>query len=425
MKSFLKLQSVEEVLVHIRHFVPLPAETIDLDQAEGRHLAAPFTAPHDLPGFDRSTVDGYAVRARDVFGAQESSPALLELAGDCRMGEACSLVLEDGQAARILTGGMLPAGADAVVMVEYSRQAGGNLLELTRSVAPGENVLRHDEDAAAGQVCLPRGRRLQPQDLGLLAAFGQTRVTVGALPRVAILSTGDEVVPFDAVPAPGQIRDVNAHSIAGLCRACGAQVTLAGLVGDDADALRATVQRLMASHDVVVISGGSSAGMRDHTVEVFTSQPGSELLCHGVALSPGKPFILARSGQVALMGLPGHTGSALICARVFLRPLLARLQGQEEAPLAAPGVLARLGRPLASAQGRRDYIRVTLEALPDEEPSPVPGLPPLRWRAMPLSVPSGCISGLTRAHGLVVCPENREGLYADEIVSVELLDRGL
>lgn len=425
MKSFLKLQSVEEVLAHIQRFSPLSAETIALDQALGRHLAAPFTAPHDLPGFDRSTVDGYAVRARDVFGAGESSPALLEYAGDCRMGEACSLVLDEGQAARILTGGMLPAGADAVVMVEYSRQAGGNLLELTRSVAPGENVLHHDEDAAAGQACLPQGRRLTPQDLGLLAAFGQTQITVHVKPRIAILSTGDEIVPFDTTPAPGQIRDVNAHSIAALCRACGACVTLAGLVGDDAPALRRTVGTLMASHHAVVISGGSSAGMRDHTVEVFTSQPDSELLCHGVALSPGKPFILARSGNVALMGLPGHTGSALICARVFLRPLLARLQGRTAPAQAAPGVLARLGRPLASAQGRRDYIRVRLEALPEEEQAPVPGLPPLRWRAMPLAVPSGCISGLTRAQGLVVCPENREGLYADEIVSVELLDDSL
>ena len=163
MKSFLKLQSVEEVLAHLHAFPPLPPEDVPLEEALSRFTAAPLAAPHDLPGFDRSTVDGFAVRARDVFGAQEASPALLDIAGDCRMGEAAGLTLEEGRTARILTGGMLPAGADAVVMVEYSRPAGGRLVELTHSVAPGENVLRHDEDAAAGRICLPQGHCLRPQ----------------------------------------------------------------------------------------------------------------------------------------------------------------------------------------------------------------------------------------------------------------------
>ena len=176
-------------------------------------------------------------------------------------------------------------------------------------------------------------------------------------------------MPVTATPAPGQIRDVNAHSLAALCRRCGAVVTQAGLVPDDPAALRAAVAALCATQDVVVVSGGSSAGMRDHTVEVFTAGTGGELLCHGVALSPGKPFILARKGDVCLMGLPGHVSSALICAHVFLRPLLRHLQGASEAPRPVPGTPAVLSRPLASAQGRRDYIRVRLEALsPDEQP---------------------------------------------------------
>lgn len=422
MKSFLKLQSVEEVLAHLRAFPPLPSEDVPLDEALSRFTAAPLAAPHDLPGFDRSTVDGFAVRARDVFGAQEASPALLDIAGDCRMGEAAGLTLEEGRTARILTGGMLPAGADAVVMVEYSRPAGGQLVELTRSVAPGENVLRHDEDAAAGRICLPQGHCLRPQEIGLLAAFGLTHTLVRRRPRVGILSTGDEVVPVTATPAPGQIRDVNAHSLAALCRRCGAAVTQAGLVPDDPAALRAAVTALCATQDVVVVSGGSSAGMRDHTVEVFTAGTGGELLCHGVALSPGKPFILARKGDVCLMGLPGHVSSALICAHVFLRPLLRHLQGAEGDVRPVPGTLAVLSRPLASAQGRRDYIRVRLEALPSDEQPRTADLPPVRWRAIPLTGPSGCISGLTQAGGLVVCPENREGLYGGEVVEVELLD---
>lgn len=327
MKNFLTLQSVETVLGHLRALPVLPAETVPLTDALGRRLAEALHAPADLPGFDRSTVDGFAVRARDVFGAQEGSPALLECVGDCPMGAVPDISLQPGQCARILTGGMLPEGADCVVMVEYSRPAGGNMVELTRTQAPGDHVVMRDEDAAAGDCIIPAGRKLRPQEIGLLASFGQKDVAVRRAPRVAIISTGDEVVPIGSEPRPGQVRDVNSYSLAALCRSAGAEPTLAGLVRDDAEALRRTVLAALDEADVVVVSGGSSAGMRDHTVDVFTSVPGSELLTHGVAISPGKPFILARSGGKCLMGLPGHVSSALVCARAFLVPLLEHLQG--------------------------------------------------------------------------------------------------
>ena len=407
MKSFLTLKSVDEVLSLIGTFEPLAEESVPLDECAGRYLARDWSAPEDLPGFDRSTVDGYAVRARDVFGAQEGSPALLECVGDCPMGREPGLSIGEGQTARILTGGMLPEGADCVVMVEYSRPAGGNLVELVRSQAPGDHVLERDEDAAAGKVLLPAGRRLRPQEVGLLAALGQVSVPVRARPRVAILSTGDEVVPCEKKPLPGQVRDVNSHSLAALCRSAGAQVRMAGLVHDDVDALRETVRDMVDSADVVLLSGGSSAGMRDHTVDIFLSMPESSLLVHGAAISPGKPFILARSGGVCLMGLPGHVSSALVCARAFLLPLLYRLQGGE--PGVTPGVRAVLSRAVASAQGRRDFIRVRLSRGPEG------------WTAEPVTAPSGLISGLVEADALVVCPENSEGLYAGQEVFAELL----
>ena len=354
MKNFLTLQSVETVLGHLRALPVLPAETVPLTDALGRRLAEALHAPADLPGFDRSTVDGFAVRARDVFGAQEGSPALLECVGDCPMGAVPDISLQPGQCARILTGGMLPEGADCVVMVEYSRPAGGNMVELTRTQAPGDHVVMRDEDAAAGDCIIPAGRKLRPQEIGLLASFGQKDVAVRRAPRVAIISTGDEVVPIGSEPRPGQVRDVNSYSLAALCRSAGAEPTLAGLVRDDAEALRRTVLAALDEADVVVVSGGSSAGMRDHTVDVFTSVPGSELLTHGVAISPGKPFILARSGGKCLMGLPGHVSSALVCARAFLVPLLEHLQGSAGDEL-VPSLTARLTRAVASAQGRRDY----------------------------------------------------------------------
>lgn len=424
MKPFLTLQSVESVLEHFRAFPALPEETAPLDETLGRRLSRAFAATENLPGFDRSTVDGFAVRARDVFGAQEGSPALVQCVADCRMGEVPDIALKEGQTARILTGGMLPDGADCVVMVEYSRPASGDLIELTRSQAPGDNVILRDDDAAAGTPLLEAGRRLRPQDIGLLAAFGQTTVAVRRQPRVAVLSTGDEIVPSTETPPPGKIRDVNAHSITALCREAGALAERAGLVRDEASALQKAVARLAANNDVVVVSGGSSAGMRDHTVEIFQSLPHAELLVHGVAISPGKPFILAKAvidgRAVCLVGLPGHVTSALICARAFLVPLLHHLQGRIR-PETAPLVPARLTRSVASAQGRRDFLRVRLRALPCEQPHcPAgQGLQPL-YEAEPIMGASGLISGIAAADGLVVCPENREGYDAGDIVMVEL-----
>ena len=423
MKSFLTLQPVETVIGHIRTFPVLDAERVALEDAAGRRLADDFTAPADLPGFDRATVDGYAVRARDVFGAQEANPALVECVGDCPMGSAPSIVLHEGQTARILTGGMLPEGADCAVMVEYSRPTGSNMVELTRSQAPGDNVILRDDDAAAGTPLLAAGRRLRPQDIGLLAAFGLPEVAVRRSPRVGVVSTGDEVVPIEDTPPPGKIRDVNAHSLAALCREAGAQTLRAGLVRDDAGELAAKLAALAVEHDVIVVSGGSSAGMRDHTVEVFAALPDGEVLTHGVALSPGKPFILARATiagrTVCLMGLPGHTVSALICARVFLLPLLHHLQGQT-VPEIPPCIPARLTRSIASAQGRRDYLRVRL--IPLVAPQPCAGgneLSP-QYEAEPITAASGLITGMTAADGLLVCPENREGFNAGDIVMVEL-----
>ncbi len=406
MKSFLTLQSVDEILAMLRCFAVLPEELVPLEYACGRRMGHDWIAPTDLPGFDRSLVDGYAVRARDIFGANEYSPALLECIADCPMGGVPDCVIGEGQTARILTGGMLPRGADSVVMLEYARPAGNNGVELVRTQAPGDHVLMRDEDAACGQMLIASGVKLRPQEIGLLAAFGQATVSVRRSPQVAIISTGDEVVPLEQSPLPGQVRDVNSHSLAALCRQAGAEVRTMGLVKDNAAQLEATVQAALDA-DVVLVSGGSSAGMRDHTVDVFTSFPDSELLVHGAAISPGKPFILARRNETCLMGLPGHVASALVCARVFLLPLLDHLQGAQGD--VAPRAQAILSRSVASAQGRRDFIRVRLAHDGQD------------WVADPVLGPSGLISGLVAADALVVCPENREGLYAGERVDVEFL----
>ena len=214
--SFFKVQTREEALAHLARFARLPAEAVGLNEALGRITAVEVKSPENLPTFRRSTMDGFAVVARDVFGASESSPTELTIVGEVAMGKPAGIVLRSGETARVWTGGMLPDGADAVVMLEYSREVDGEIVELTRPAAPGTNVTDVGEDVAAGQLVLPAGRRLRAQDLGLLSALGVTRVDVVRRPKVAILSTGNELVAADVTPAPGQIRDVNTHTLAAL-----------------------------------------------------------------------------------------------------------------------------------------------------------------------------------------------------------------
>lgn len=411
MKPFLILKSVDEVLAEIEKLATLPAAAKNIDEACGLRLAEAFYAPFDLPGFDRSTVDGYAARARDLFGASENSPAMLNCVGDCPMGCKCGLSLAEGQVAGILTGGALPAGADCAVMIEYTRTARDGTIEVIRAAAPGDNIVLKDEDAARGKLVIPRGKLLRAQEIGILAAFGIESVKVTRPARVAIISSGDEIVPVNQKISIGQLHDVNSHTIAALCKSVGAIPAQLGIVRDDQGMLYEALERALPDNDVIVVSGGSSAGMRDHTVSAFTSLADSELLAHGVAIRPGKPFILARAGAKCLLGLPGHVSSALVSARVFLLPLLTRLQGRI-APEIQPSVPARLTRALASAQGRRDYIRCRLEKHPGACPE---------YAAVPLMAPSAVISGLVEADGLVICPENSEGFAAGEIVPVLLV----
>lgn len=413
MASFLTLQSVDAVLARIKEFFPVRAESLPLERAFCRTLAGDFIAAEDLPGFDRSSMDGFAVRARDVFGASEGNPSLMAYVGECPMGECPALVVGPGQAARIWTGGMMPPGADAVVMLEYSREAGEGQIELTRAVAPGENVILRDEDASKGDILLEAGCVLRAQEIGLLAALGQAAVSVRERPKVGIISSGDEVLPVHETLRPGQVRDVNSYTLAALCTAAGAETRFFGLVRDDRDKLREALQQAADWSDVVLLSGGSSAGQRDYTVYALAELPGCEILVHGVAISPGKPLILARQGDKSLWGLPGHAASALVCAEVFIRPLLSRLLGHPEKEAAwRAQIRAELTRSVASAQGRRDYIRVALA------PPAVAGGPLL---ARPVMGKSGLISTLVQAEALVVCPEDREGLSAGTMVDVLLL----
>lgn len=410
MKSFFKVCTIEEVLTIIDGFFELESETIPLENALNRVVCKPVVSSEDVPTFSRSTMDGYAVKAKDTFGASENLPALFDVAGEVLMGAKPDFTITTGKTARIWTGGMLPEGSDAVVMVEYARTVDENTVELARPAAPYENVIRRGEDVKRGDVIIPAGKRLRPQDIGLLAALGYDTIEAARKPRVAVVSTGDEVIPVSEKPEPGQIRDINTFSISGLIEEAGGTPRRYPLVKDDKKQLRDTVARGMEENDLVVLSGGSSVGVRDYTIDIFNSFEGSEILFHGVSISPGKPTIMARCGSRSLWGLPGHPVSAMITCELFVKPLIRKLAGETVMVKWGKKVSARMARSVPSVHGRQDYVRVRLEHNGN-------GI-----IAHPVLGKSGLISTMVKADGLLCIGLNEEGVPKDKEVEIILFD---
>ena len=407
MESFFKLKTPGEVFDIIDRFGPVGEEIISLEDTIGRVLSLDLTAPEDLPGFFRSTMDGYAVKAKSTFGASEGLPALFEVSGEVLMGEAGKVVVAEGQAVKIPTGGMLPQGADGVVMKEYCNPLDEETLEVSRAISPLENVIQPGDDFRQGTIFLNKGHRLRPQDLGVMAGLGLSDVPVFQKPTIAIISTGDEIVPVDQPLLPGQVRDINRYTLGALCRNAGAEPLCMEVCPDNFETLKGMVEKALAMADSVWISGGSSVGTKDLTLKVFEILPDFELLVHGISISPGKPTIIGKSGPKPVIGLPGHVASALVVAEVFMARMISRLSG--DAGLSRRlrvDVVAELTQNIESANGREDYIRVKL--MEGET-----GL-----TARPVFGKSGLISTLVEADGLIRIDMNTEGLYQGERVKV-------
>jgi molybdopterin molybdotransferase len=393
---------VAQALAGFRPARRTPAEPVPLAGALHRVPAAPVTAPHALPGFARSTVDGYAVRAADTYGVSDGLPGYLQVTGAVVMGASPAVAVGPGAAVSMPTGGVLPPGADAVVMIEYTQEVMPGTIEVVRPVAPGEGVVRADEDAAPGAELAPAGRPLRAQDLAMLAAAGVTAVPVHARPRVSIFSTGDEVVPPEAATLrPGQVRDATAVALAALAAEAGGEPVPGGIVPDEPEALEAALRAALPASDLIVISAGSSVGARDETAGVVRRL--GAIWCHGLAVKPGKPTLLAECDGVPLIGLPGHPRSALVVFRLLGVPLV-RLVGGCTVPPPEPSARARLARDLPSAAGRLDVVQVTVA---DGVATPVFGL-------------SALLSVITAADGYVIIPEEATGLDAGTEVDVTL-----
>lgn len=386
---------------------PRAVERIRTKDALGRVLAEDLRSPGSLPTFRRSTMDGFAVRADDTFGASEGLPAYLTIIDEVLMGRPAQRSPKLGEAVRIATGGMLPDGADAVVMVEHTQDVDGLTIEVLRPVAPGEHVIQVGEDVASGDQLISAGHQLRPQDIGGLLALGIVEVSVSQRLRVGIISGGDEIVEPDTEPGPGQIRDINSYTIASLVERAGHSPVRLGIVPDVYEQLEQAARDGLPHVDVLILSAGSSVSTRDMTAQVIAALGTPGVLVHGVSLKPGKPTILAMIDDKPVFGLPGNPVSCMVTFDLFVAPTLHRLAGRTDAEH-RQSVAARLTRNVASAPGREDYFQVRVEQRPD-------GL----W-AEPVFGKSNLIYTLVKSDGMVRIDLDTSGLTEGQWVQVIL-----
>lgn len=378
-------------------------EEVALSGALGRVLARAVESDQFVPDFDRSTVDGVALMARDTFGCSDSLPALLTLAGEVAMGEGAPSPLRPGECVRVPTGGAVPPGADAVVMVEYLEDYGDGTMGVLRPAAPGENLILRGEDVRPGQHLLPEGTRLEVHHIGALAALGVDRVPVYRPPVVGILSTGDELVPPGQAPGPGQVRDVNGPMLAAAVERWGGRVKAGGILPDREALLEQTLEQMASECDAVVLSGGSSVGEKDAACRVLERL--GRVLFHGIAMKPGKPTLAGMVGNTPVLGLPGHPVAAFFTAGLLLRPLVQGLMGCRPRTRRVRAVLTE---PVSANHGREQYTGVFLQQEGE------------RLLARPARSKSGLITTLAGTEGFLCVPRDCEGLPAGAETEITL-----
>ena len=401
----LHVKTPEEVLALIETEFAEAAvpETVRLNAAMGRVLAEDIAATEYVPDFDRSTVDGFALRARDTFGCTDAIPAILSLQGEVFMGEGAAFTLEPDSCVAVPTGGAVPQGADSVVMVEYSEDYGDGTIGISKSAAPGQNMIFRGDDVYPGKVVLQKGRVLSSQDIGALAAIGRVQVPVVKKLTVGVISTGDELVPPEVMPGPGQVRDVNSPMLEAMLGAFGVSVINYGIVIDNEALLREKVTKAVSECDAVLLSGGSSVGVKDAACRIIESM--GSLLLHGIAIKPGKPTILGKAGCKPLVGLPGHPVAAYFITKLFVLPLLSRLMGRKQANYT---ITARISESVSANHGRAQYHCCRLEQKDGQ------------LYAYPIRGKSGLITTLAGADGYFCIDRDCEGLpkYAEIQVTV-------
>lgn len=409
MLTVLPVQKAQALITRSLGSITPPAERVSLLQAPGRITAGAIFAPEELPAFSRSTMDGFAVRSADTFGASEGLPALLQLKGNILMGKAPPAALGPGEAMSVPTGGMLPDGSDSVVMIEHCELLGDSVAVL-RPAAPLENTIQAGDDYQAGALLLPAGHLIRPQDVGILSALGLLEVDVAARPRVIIFSTGDEVILPEETPQAGQVRDVNGLLLASQVEENGGEAVYAGIISDNRETLQRALLQALEEGAMVLVSGGSSVGTRDVAIEAIDALPGDGVLFHGVAMRPGKPLLYGMSGGKPVFGLSGNPVSAMFGFILFVKPVLRMLCGLSPFAPFVPAVDAILDTNIASPGGREDYVRVALRTAEGKiYASPVYGGP-------------GLLQTVVQGDGYIVVARDLEGLAEQSPVKVYLFE---
>lgn len=411
MPEFLKLIPPDAGLAILLEAIPLNLEGVDnisVENALGRITSIDIHSPEDLPAFARSTVDGYAVHAQDTFGTSESLPGYLKVIGEVPMGSVPDFSVAANQAALIFTGGMLPDGANAVVMIENTQVSIPGEIEVLKPVGISENVLKQGEDVLKDQIIFSAGHKLRPADIAGLLAVGITNVDVFRRPKIGVLSSGDEVIPPENKPDPGQVRDINSAALGCLISENGANAVQFGIVPDEAEKLSLRLKDALDNCDAVVITAGSSASTRDYTSDAIQANGSPGVLVHGVNVKPGKPTILAVCRGKPVIGLPGNPVSAMVIANLFLIPVIEKLSGVRSKNIKSY-INANLSINIPSQAGREDWIPVRLERMEDG------------WTAIPVFYKSNLIFSLSRADGLIKIEPNATGLAAGELVEVRII----
>ncbi len=407
-KEFLKLTSVNELLDIIKNKIdPVlkdSVEIVSLLNASNRILAGKIKAEEDLPPYSRSAVDGYAVMAEDTFGASPENPAYLSLIGKIEIGEKPEQSLKSGSAIYIPTGAELPAGANSCLMIEDTEKFGSQI-EVMNSVSAGENIIKKGDDIKAGQLLLDKGSRLSSAELGALAGLGHNQARVFTRPEIAIISSGDELIPPGNKREGSSIYDINSYLLGSLFQEWGLKPSLKGIVTDDKAELKAKIEASLAA-DLIVVSGGSSVGVKDYTIEVINSIAEPGVFLHGLAVKPGKPTILGLLNKTPIIGLPGNPSSAWVVAAIVIPAIINRMR---ELPIESRieffknSITAELTEPISSTPGRQEYFPVKLTE---------------KKQARPLYGKSNLITTLVDSDGLVIIPPGSEGLAQGSQVEI-------
>jgi molybdopterin molybdotransferase len=404
LKGFQKLATIEEAKRLFFNSLKVgrtKAVVVSVQDALNRVLAEDLIAEEDLPRFDRSAVDGYAVKAEDTFGVSQFKPKTLRLTSASEV--------KNGEAKQVWTGTPIPKGADAVLMLENVKLVSDGEIEVWTAITPGENVSKRGEDIAKGTIAIKAGTRLKPHHLGLIAALGKGKINVFEKPKVAILATGNELVMVGEKLRENQIYEVNRLLLASLCHEIGAEPIDLGIAKDDVEEISEKLKHGLEKADIIITTGGTSVGASDLVPTAINGLGKPGVLIHGVAMRPAMPTALAIVGDKPIIVLSGNPVAAFFGFEVFARPLILKMLGIENEP--RPVVVAKLTRRTSTALGRKTFVRVRVFQQNGE------------FYAEPISARgSGIISTLTRANGYVVVPENREGLEEGETVQVYLFD---